>query len=93
MNPISSLRRILDGSCRVRPLRAARALAAPLAIAFALLTVATARPCFAVSFLLYDVDFGQPHLVGHPPVEGAEPIQRYLVSDIPFGEPLVVEAE
>ncbi|MCB9464782.1 MAG: T9SS type A sorting domain-containing protein [Candidatus Eisenbacteria bacterium] len=72
--------------------RRSRSLAGVVALT-ALLTFLAVRPSLAVSFHLYDVDFGQPHLAGYPPLEGAESMPSYLISQIVFGEPMVVETE
>jgi hypothetical protein len=47
----------------------------------------------AATTLLYDVDFGTPpHTVGAPPVTGGGPAPRETISEITFGDPLVVFA-
>ena len=52
-----------------------------------------ARPAYALTTLLYDLDFSSPtHVLGSPPTTGAGPAPRDTVSSIPFGTPTVVSS-
>lgn len=75
-----------------RPITAGSRRAAVLGLA-SLGLLAIAGESQAITYVLYDVDFGEPHRVGFTPIEGAEPIPRYLISQLVYGQPLVVEEE
>ena len=70
-----------------------RSTSSAIALALALVSLAAALCPAEVVVVLYDVDFGSPpHIVGEPPLVGAEAVPRDRPTQLIFTRPVVEES-